>query len=239
MLNPVNKTKFVLFLWLCIPQLSCANQIRQSSELFLNPTIYYNPTIDVDITKCETKDMVPMISPEGSVLVELCKSDFDECLMQGSCFVVKNSIKKSYSYYARGSDSIPRFTEVDLNKCPYGFGINNNCLDPNFSVAADLKIYKLGSVIFIPRVVGIKMSNGEVHDGFFIVRDSGAMIKGPARFDFFTGFLDHHHKENILAQFGFDDRSNSFEFRIATDPEAELTRSQRFYPGVREIKSRR
>ncbi len=176
-----------------------------------------------------------MKSPQGSVLVELCKSDFDECLMQGSCFVVKNSIKKSYSYYARGSDSVPRFTEVDLKRCPYGFGINNNCLDPNFSVAADLKIYKLGSVIFVPRAVGMKMSNGEVHDGFFIIRDSGAMIKGPARFDFFTGFLNHHQRENVLAQLGFDDLARKFEFRIANDQESELTRNQRFYPGVKNI----
>ena len=77
------------------------------------------------------------------------------------------------------------------------------------------------------------MPDGELHDGFFIIRDSGARIQGPSRFDFFTGFYSHKAKENILARLGFDDKDNKFEFRIATDEEAISAKHRRCFPGLK------
>ncbi|MNL04001.1 hypothetical protein D3C87_1245580 [compost metagenome] len=111
--------------------------------------------------------------------------------------------------------------------------MRNSCLDPYYTVAADLTIYKSGDVIFVPKVVGIKLPTGETHDGFFIVRDRGAAILGPFRFDFFTGFEGIRDMANILARMGFGNKKNSFDFRMATPEEAQIIRERQGYPGIK------
>lgn len=217
-----------------IQLVSCAAS-KASDGGLLNPTIYYKPTIHADQTKCSQDDLVEMRSPEEKVLATICKSDFDRCVMQGSCFVAVGHRLRSFNYYARGEDTIPRFSEVDLQRCPYGYGVHNTCLDPYFTVAADLKVYKVGDVIFVPRLVGIQMPDGETHDGFLIIRDAGGGIQGANRFDFFTGFYNYLEKDNVMARLGFGDKENSFEFRLATAEEAAATRDHRGYPGLKKI----
>lgn len=199
----------------------------------LNPTIYYKPTIYLDKTTCNN-EIIDMISPDGAILISLCGRDHRNCLMQGACFVFDEEGRfRSFNYYARGADNVPRFKEVSLTKCPFGFGVRNSCLDPYFTVAADLTIYKSGDVIFVPKVVGIKLPTGETHDGFFIVRDRGAAILGPFRFDFFTGFEGIRDLTNILARMGFGNKNNSFDFRMATPEEAQFIRERQGYPGIK------
>jgi 3D (Asp-Asp-Asp) domain-containing protein len=199
----------------------------------LNPTIYYKPTIYLDKTTCNN-EIIDLISPEGAILISLCGRDHRNCLMQGACFVFDEEGRfRSFNYYARGADDVPRFKEVNLNKCPFGFGVRNNCLDPYYTVAADLSIYKSGDVIFVPKVVGVKLPTGETHDGFFIVRDRGAAILGPYRFDFFTGFEGIRDMTNILARMGFGNKKNTFDFRMATEEEAKIIRERQGYPGVK------
>lgn len=199
---------------------------------FLNPTIYYKPTVYLDKTTCND-DIVDMVSPEGAVLISLCGRDYRNCLMQGACFVYDEDGRfRSFNYYARGEDDVPRFKEVSLKKCPFGFGVRNSCLDPYFTVAADLTIYKSGDVIFVPKVVGVQVPTGDVHDGFFIIRDRGGAITGPFRFDFFTGFEGIRDWSNIFARMGFGNKNNSFEFRMATPEEAQAVRERQGYPGI-------
>ncbi|MNL34732.1 3D domain protein [compost metagenome] len=100
-------------------------------------------------------------------------------------------------------------------------------------MAADLKIYKPGDVIFVPRLVGVTMPTGEVHDGFLIVRDRGAAIVGVSRFDFFTGFEGLRNPANIMVRMGFANKANKFEFRMATEEEAKAIRERQGYPGIR------
>ncbi len=199
----------------------------------LNPTIYYKPTIYLDKATCNN-EIIDMISPEGAVLISLCGRDHRNCLMQGACFVFDQDGRfRSFNYYARGADDVPRFKEVSLNKCPFGFGVRNSCLDPYFTVAADLTIYKPGDVIFVPKLVGAVLPTGETHDGFFIVRDRGAAILGPFRFDFFTGFEGIRDMKNIFARMGFGNKKNSFDFRMATPEEALAIRERQGYPGTK------
>lgn len=197
----------------------------------LRPTIYYKPTIVADRSKCSPNALKDMISPAGKILETLCEKDYRQCLMQGSCFVESDQGRRSYNVYS-SKGGMTRFVEVDTKKCPFGYGVKNSCLDPYFSVAADLSIYSLGDVIFVPRLVGLRMPNGEYHDGFVIVRDKGGRIVGPDRFDFFTGFYDHLAKENTLAQVGFGDPKNRFEFRMATAEESKSVHEKRGYPGI-------
>lgn len=215
--------------------ISCAAS-KASDGGMLNPTIYYKPTIHIDPTKCSSTEMIEMKSPQDKVLATMCTKDFNNCVMQGSCFIaVSGERLRSFNYYARGADTIPRFVEVDLKRCPYGYGVRNSCLDPYFTVAADLKIYKVGDVIFVPRLVGAEMPDGETHDGFLVIRDAGGGITGANRFDFFTGFYNHLSRENTMARLGFGDRTNSFEFRLATEEEALVVRERRGYPGLKKV----
>jgi len=210
--------------------LGCA--ISKSTDGGLTPTIYYKPTVQQKNAKCSSNSLRDLLSPDGHTLATLCPDDYKSCLMQGSCFVVDGEKVLSYNYHST-KEGVPRFIPVDLDKCPYGYGVRSSCLDPYFSVAADLKYYSPGDVIFIPRLIGAVMPNGEVHDGYLIVRDSGGGIVGEARFDFFTGFFSHLAKENTLAHLGFGDPKNRFEFRRATEEEAQEVRARRNYPGLK------
>jgi 3D (Asp-Asp-Asp) domain-containing protein len=212
---------------------SCAAS-KNSDGQALNPTIYYKPTIHQTEAKCASSEMQPLLSPQGETLVSLCKADFENCLLQGSCMVTTDGKEfASYNYHST-KEGIPRFIKVDLKKCPFGYGVKNICLDPYFTVAADLSIYEVGEVIFIPRLVGAELPNGEIHDGYVIVRDAGGAIKGANRFDFFTGFYNHRRKENTMAHLGFGDPQNRFEFRRASAEEKELVQKERGYPGLKE-----
>lgn len=203
---------------------------------YLNPTIYYKPIIPYDPGRCDADSRVEMKSPEDKVLADMCLKDFNNCVMQGACYVYDSAGRfRSFNYYARGEDKIPRFKEVDMRKCPFGYGMRNVCLDPYYTVAADLSLYKLGDVIFVPRLVGEIMPDGIAHDGFLVVRDAGAAIKGSGRFDFYTGFTKPFVRENTFQRLGFANINNSFPFRMATPEEAEATRQRTGYPGTKKI----
>lgn len=196
------------------------------------PTIYYKPTFSSQ-KNCAASDVKNLLSTQGKKLNSLCEKDFDQCALQGSCFIQDEQGKKiSYNVHSR-QDGILRFVQTDVERCPYGLGASNICLDPYFSVAADLSLYKLGDVIYVPRVDGIRLPNGEIHDGYFIVRDKGGAIKGINRFDFFTGELSPKDENNVFAQLGFGDKSNRFDFRKAKDLETRRVLQQRGYPNLK------
>jgi 3D (Asp-Asp-Asp) domain-containing protein len=227
--------KIVGILVFMIHVVSCAQtKVMEGDADLLSPTIYYKPTVHFDAAKCSQEQLKDMLSPEGKVLTTICQVDFDRCLIEGSCFVDKAGSVRSFNYHSRIKD-IPRFTEVDLRKCPFGYGVNSTCLDPYYTIAADLSIYKVGDVIFVPRLVGAPMPDGSTHDGFMVIRDRGARIIGQGRFDFFTGFYNHASKDNIIARLGFGDSYARFDYRVATDEEAQAARVRRGYPGLKNV----
>lgn len=221
-------TGWIVLSFFALSLISCA--APQSSD-GLVPTIYFKPTIRADQTKCSSSSQREILSPEGYTLATLCDSDYKQCLMQGSCFVEQDGVLTSYNYHST-KEGVARFIVTDLKECPFGYGVQSSCLDPFYSVAADLDVYGAGDVIFVPRLVGARLPNGQLHDGFLIIRDSGGGIKGADRFDFFTGFLDHRTKENPFARLGFGDPKNRFQFRLASKSEALAARQRRGYPGL-------
>lgn len=228
----MQRSIFFPLITLCLSALLVACS-SSNSESGLIPTIYYKPTVHADKSKCAPSELKDLVSTTGKVLVTLCQKDYWHCLMQGSCFVYDQQKLNSYNYHST-KDGIALFVEVDLNKCPYGYGAQGYCLDPYFSIAADLSIHKMGDVFFVPRLEGAVLPNGEIHDGYVIVRDSGGKILGASRFDFFTGFLDHLNSKNTLAQLGFGDPKNRFEYYKLSEEEAEKIRSRRGYPGLKK-----
>ncbi|MFM6927847.1 MAG: 3D domain-containing protein [Bdellovibrio sp.] len=216
-----------------VPEQPPKDKITDYNLHDLIPSVYFKPIINLDVKNCDSEQMTCMYTPAGKALQRMCEKDFKRCLMEGSCFVMKVNAVKSYNYHTR-VDGRSRFEENHSEKCPYGYGVRRSCLDPYFTVAADRRYYKPGDVIFVPKLVGLKLPGGVSHDGFLIVRDIGEKIKGPRRFDFFTGIHTHLSKNNPIANEGFADYGNRFKFRRATEKETEIVIRLRNYPSLNE-----
>lgn len=89
-----------------------------------------------------------------------------------------------------------------LGSCQTAVGAAGKCLKPYISVAADPRYYSMGDIIQMPSMKGVVISlpNGKtmIHPGYFIVEDTGGAIKGPNRFDFFTGSAGLLNKQNAF-----------------------------------------
>jgi len=193
------------------------------------PTIYYFPIIKEDEEYCIRKETIT--GKTGVVLAQVCRKTFNECALQGSCAVVQNSKFRSFNIIGRfnGKD---RFFETTNATCKFGFGIKSMCLDPFYTVAADLKFHKPGDVIFIPVLRGIELPNGTKHDGYLIVRDVGRAIKGSGRFDFFSGYLSWKDHNNPFAKIGLGDSSKRFRYYKIQGATAKAVLSHRQFPGL-------
>lgn len=194
----------------------------------LNPTIYFVKTIDLSEQDCSVKKT--LISTTGKAIKKVCAMDYKTCVIEGTCALV-GSETKLINYVQQTKEGVPLFKEVEDN-CPFGYGVKNICLDPYYTVAADLNFHKAGEVIFVEEVKGTKLPNGEVHDGFFIVRDKGGAIKGANRFDFYTGLLHYKNDENPFTPIGLASESKSFAYRKATAEETAAVKERRNYPGL-------
>ncbi|KYG67257.1 hypothetical protein AZI86_09640 [Bdellovibrio bacteriovorus] len=126
-----------------------------------------------------------------------CKAFKDEVRMQGSGTMSDNHV---YTYTGKTRD---------IGDCDTAIGAAGECLIPFVSIAADPKFYSMGDVISMPAMKGkeIQLPNGKkmLHPGYFIVHDTGGAIKGPNRFDFFTGSFDDHNSNNAFGYDGFSD----------------------------------
>lgn len=229
------EVRSILGLLLSLLMLSCAPSSSADIST-MSPTIYFKPLIQLKESKCSSNQKRDLISSSGKKFVSICAKDFNECVLQGSCWIDDGNKKIAYNYHSK-KNGIHRFIKVNLEQCPFGYGVRSICLDPYFSVAADLNYYKPGDVIFVPRIIGVELPNGEIHNGFLIVRDSGDGVDGARHFDFFTGNLSHRHKSNPFSRLGLADPSKSFDFRLATKDEAAQVLKSRNYPLVKSSKN--
>ena len=212
----------------------------EESKVFITSTVYYIPDYtSVKSNQCSDAVAINIKKSKNNIISsKLCRSVFKDCLMQGSCYVSLDGTKQMLNYQKR-VNSVVQFQTVDLSTCPYGLGDSSDgrvsyvtmCLDPYRSVAADLNIYPLGTVIFIAEVVGTVLPNGQVHDGYFVVRDSGGNIDGYGRFDFYTGF-DGVGRRNVFSQIGLGGEAN-FKYQIVTGPEAARILSASGFPRLK------
>lgn len=198
----------------------------------LRPTIYYLPRIDVNADSCSSNDLVDVRGARGQTIVTLCVKSYKTCLMQGTCLVVQNGIAQLLNY--SGTQGGARFfTFTDRSICPFGFGVKKICLDPYFSVAADLSYHKAGDVIYVPKLRGVALPDGRTHDGYVIVRDTGGNIVGQDRFDFFTGDLNYKDPRNVFGTMGLASKKNRFQYTKVSADLAERIRKNRLFPRMR------
>ena len=94
-------------------------------------------------------------------------------------------------------------TATERSTVPFKFGKGSgkgpfnttNALDPCRTLAADGRVYPMGTVIFIPEMRDkICPQSGKPVDGCFIVGDVGSAITGGQRFDIFTGECSQYDK---------------------------------------------
>jgi hypothetical protein len=217
-----------------VPAAAPQEQTKKPSQRILEdgslkPSIYFFPVINEDIQKCDSDNMKAIRNASGSRLAIVCRKTWDACNLEGSCAVIQNSVRRAFNV----SDTVMgenRFMELTENDCPYGFGVKNYCLDPFYTIAADKDYYKAGDVIYIPAVVGLKLPDGILHDGYFIIRDHGKDISGRGRFDFYTGFLAWHNNENPFKKIGFDDSKTRVPYMKISGEQAALVLKQRAFP---------
>jgi hypothetical protein len=206
-------------------------EIAESGSL--KPTVYYFAVIDEDKAGCESKDKVPLHGAKGVELMSVCRRTLEICGEQGSCTIIKEGKPHSLNILSRvkGQD---RFFEIDSDGCRFGYGVNDACLDPFYSLAADLSIYKPGDVIYVPAAVGLDLPNGKKHDGFFVVRDQGRGITGKGRFDFFSGFFSWRNPQNPFSKIGFTDTKTNVPYYKITGVRADRARETRSFPKLPE-----
>ena len=223
----------------------------------LSPTIYYIKTIDLN-RDCKVKKTI--MSVEGKKLFSVCKDSYQLCVIEGTCAILKEDSPETaanadgvikepavgsmqmnvstesdfevINFVKQNNSGTALFMAVDEEVCPWGYGVSQICLDPYYSVAADLHYHKAGDVIFVNKLKGLQLPNGETHSGFMIVRDRGGAIKGADRFDFYTGILDYRDQTNPFTPVGFATASNKFEYRKATSDESNSFRKFRNFPKI-------
>lgn len=198
----------------------------------LKPTVYYFVIIDEDkSTLCPANTKRPLYGEGGKTLLKVCPKTAEACSLQGTCGVVQKGVTHTFNIIGnfQGQD---RFFEIPHDGCRFGYGVRSSCLDPFYTLAADLTIYKPGEVIYIPAVVGLVLPDGSKHSGYFVIRDRGHGIKGLGRFDFFTGHYSWNNSKNPFKKLGLGDvKTNIPYFRIKGEA-AKQVQEYRSYPDL-------
>lgn len=195
----------------------------------LIPSIYFFPSLQSRLEGCEEEDVRTILSPQDEELGKVCRSTYNECDLQGSCLVSFDGVVRFFNIHSV-KDGKSRFFEVKRSVCRFGYGVQMICLDPYYTLAADLKIYKPGDVVFVPQIEGIKLPDGSSHTGFFVIRDQGRAIKGRGRFDFFTGFSHWRDPKNPFTKLGLSDKKTRLSYLRIQGDLAEQIRNSRHYP---------
>lgn len=196
---------------------------------YVKPTIYGFTTINEDREGCDSNER-DVYDKNGRVMARICAKSYNICALQGSCMVIQNGKKLGLNIWHKINGQ-ERFFSLNGSKCPNGFGSSGVCLDPFYSLAADLNtgLYGIGDVIYIPQVRGLMLPNGQRHNGYFIIRDKGSAIKGVGRFDFYTGEYDWRDPRNPFAKINLQSQSTRIPFYIVQGRVHDLVQKFRNY----------
>lgn len=224
---------------LSLASVSSSQEAVPNSELYsgyqaMVSTVYYIPFYNLDKPySCTAGDKKFTVrSTEKKSIAVLCRNHIKNCMMQGSCAVIKDK-KRLLLNYRLYSNHEPLFALLDQTECPYGRGPKSVCLEPYYTVAADLRFHKLGDVIYVPELKGITLPNGEIHDGFLIVRDTGGRIKGKNRFDFYTGFTAYSDPYNPFTIAGLQDKKQGMHYlSVISSGLKDKIQTKRSYPMI-------
>lgn len=191
------------------------------------PTLYFLPVIDTDLESCEGEKL-PLLLTSGDPAAEVCARSLSFCSEQGTCILKSEGVWHTYNVIRRVG-GVDRFGRVK-DSCRFGYGVRSICLDPFYSVAADLSIYSPGDVLYFPALRDVPLPNGQLHDGYVIVRDQGRGVRGHGRFDFFTGGMGWKDPRNPFVKLRLGAKGTGLPFYRISGGLAELVRLKRAFP---------
>jgi len=205
------------------------------SPLPVKATVYFTPSFKIKNRYCQIRDLKKVIDSKHKPLGELCPKDYDSCLMEGACHIETEDGFVTVNYSGRDRYNRTIFFVVDTSRCPAGMGVQSACLDPFYTVAADLRIHRPGEVIYISEVRGLPLPDGSRHSGYFIVRDTGAhrYISGRGRFDFFTDNVSPFNKTFQILKYFRGEKGYNMHFvsvGIISPALAALVKKNRNFP---------
>ncbi len=193
------------------------------------PSIYYMPLLVDNERTCNPNQTTVLRGAKSKDLMRICRKNYNKCLLEGSCRILRDHQERSFNI-AGGSPKSPLFKELGDEDCFFGMGVRNICLDPFYTVAADMRYFRPGDVIYIPTLVGEVLPNNEKHNGFMIVRDTGGAILGPNRFDFFSGSMTWQNPDNSFAQIKLNDKRTRYEYYLVRGETAKKVLAKRNFP---------
>ncbi len=198
----------------------------EKKKRVLSPSLFH--LTEVSGSNCDDKTKI--VDENRKFLGLLCPDELKKCVSERSCFYDNGEDQMILRHVAEN-----RFKRFPVSsKCPYGPGAKDVCLDPYYSVAADAAFYKVGDVLFIDSLRGVKLPDGSYHTGYVIVRDTPENIKGENNLEFFVGTAALDDK-NPFSRLGFGDSEGGgqFEFTKISDAEKiQQTLKSRDYPNA-------
>jgi 3D (Asp-Asp-Asp) domain-containing protein len=186
----------------------------------IRPTTYYTPS-EASIS-CKGKygsryykanETQNLMTPEGHYIATVCKRFGSVLLMEGSGILKSRGAGTIAVNYAGTVKGTVRYSILD--RCKYGHGVRAAlCLLPYHTIAADNKVHKINSIVYIPAAKGIRLPDGSIHDGTFIVRDTGGAFRnaGPQRVDLFVGTAFDY--DNVFQKAGFEKTKSFKAYRV-------------------------
>jgi|GEM_PF-2147893 len=186
----------------------------------LKPTMYY--VAQEDKVNCKGRyrgveyvgtEKSNILDPQGRILATVCTRFLKTLDMEGTGILKDRGAGKVTVNYATRINGQIRYHAV--KKCIYGEGVRRDlCLLPYHTIASDNTVHKIDEVIYIPRAEGIELPDGTIHEGYFIVRDTGGAFDGigAQRIDLFTG-LDPDNN-NAFSRAGFSHVTPMEAFKV-------------------------
>jgi len=222
----------ILFIFSIILIYNSQSQAKKNSAGLLAPSIYFLPIYNLDRQSCSKNSYRSIVSEKGAIIARVCAPIFNSCLMEGTCLLTNNRKQMTTINYTATVKGARRFKVLPQEGCRWGIGSTGACLDPFHTVAADRKFHKIGEVIYVPKLRDLTLPNGLKHNGYLIVRDVGGAIKGPHRFDFFTGIYGALDSSNPFNKAGLADTHHRLEYRVVQGTLADQVRGVRNYPTI-------
>lgn len=211
------------------PDIAAPSKTEMDGPGVLKPTVYFFVVINEDKKSCAANEKTGLYGAGGKKLMTVCAKTESACALQGSCAIIQGGKTHTFNIIGR-FDGQDRFFEIEEDGCRFGYGVNSSCLDPFYTLAADLTIYKPGEVIFVPAVVGLELPDGSKHSGYFVIRDKGRGIKGRGRFDFYSGFFSWLDPKNPFNKLGLGDVTTNIPYFRISGEAAKKVLLSRAYP---------
>lgn len=207
------------------------------------PTIYHTPLFKQSQQTCSPDEMRGVFDRNGVQLTATCPASYGICAFEGACILEQPDGSLFGVNFLKYDFNLERtiFFAIDANRCPYGYGqardaagrLIETCLDPYFTVSADSFERKAGDVLYVPKLVGLSLPTGEVHDGYVIVRDRARLMDNEAgrdRLVFFSGIQNDKDINNPFVRAMLDNIDYTFAYETVTEEKAREIRAKRNFP---------